>query len=350
MINASQYQDNVSILRGDPEQLRLILAVEHAQPHAYLGAHPIEVGGVLGIIIRCYHPEAEMALVVLGGEERVMTSLGNGVFRSIYRRRARSAALSFAFQLSDGNRIERGDPYRFLPTLGDVDLHLFNEGTHRRLWEVLGAHPRTIDGERGTSFAVWAPNARRVSLIGDFTGWDGRAFPMRCLGSSGVWELFVPGVDAGALYQFELKTKEGWLRRKTDPLAFAMELPPAQASRVAETHHEWGDGGWMDKRVTTDWLREPMIVYELHIGSWARVPEQGNRWLTFREIAPLLVEHCRRYSFTHVELMPIAEHAFYPSWGYQVTGYYAPTSRYGSPDDFPVFRGHYASSQYRRHH
>jgi 1,4-alpha-glucan branching enzyme len=337
MSNASHRQDNVSILLGDPEQSRLVHRIEHSQPHAYLGAHPAEVGGVLGAIVRSYHPDANVAWVVVGGEERLMTCLRDGLFATFIAGARVPLRYRLHFGFSDGHRIERGDPYRFLPTLGDVDLHLFNEGTHRRLWEVLGAHPRTIDGERGTSFAVWAPNARRVSLIGDFTGWDGRVFPMRCLGSSGVWELFVPGVDVGALYQFELKTKEGWLRRKTDPMAFAMEMPPAQASRVTESHHEWGDGGWMGKRVTRDWQREPMVIYELHIGSWARVPEQGNRWLTFREIAPLLVEHCRRYSFTHVELMPIAEHAFYPSWGYQVTGYYAPTSRYGTPDDFRYF-------------
>ena len=207
MSNVGHYQDDVSILRGDLEQFRLVLAVEHAQPHAYLGAHPVDVGGVPGAIIRGYYPDAEMAWVVVGGEERIMTSLGNGLFAAFIAGARVPLRYRLHFQFSDGHRVERGDPYRFLPTLGDVDLHLFNEGTHRRLWEVLGAHPRTIDGERGTSFAVWAPNARRVSLIGDFTDWDGRVFPMRCLGSSGVWELFVPGVDAGALYQFELKRR-----------------------------------------------------------------------------------------------------------------------------------------------
>jgi len=337
MSNAIDYQENAAVLLGDPENARLIKAVEHAQPHAYLGAHPAEVGGVLGAIIRAYQPDAEMAWVIVAGAERAMTSLGDGLFATFIASAQLPLRYRLSFQFADGRRLERGDPYRFLPTLGDMDLHLFNEGTHRRLWEVLGAHTRTLDGERGTSFAVWAPNAKRVSLIGDFTDWDGRLYQMRCLGSSGVWEIFVPGIEPGELYQFELKTKENWLRRKTDPLAFAMELPPAQASRVTETHFDWSDSSWMTKRAVHDWRRAPMVIYELHLGSWARVPEQDNRWLSFREIAPLLVEHCRKYCFTHIELMPIAEHAFYPSWGYQVTGYYAPTSRYGTPDDFRYF-------------
>ncbi len=337
MSNAIEFEDNTAILRGDPEHSRLILAVEHAQPHAYLGAHPAEVGGVLGAIVRTYQPDAEMAWVVSAGNERAMTPLGGGLFATFIAGARLPFRYRLSFQFPGGNKLERGDPYRFLPTLGDMDLHLFNEGTHRRLWEVLGAHTRTLDGERGTSFAVWAPNAKRVSLMGEFTGWDGRTYPMRCLGASGVWEIFVPGIDAGDLYQFEIKTKEGWLRRKSDPLGFAMELPPAQASRVTDSRYEWTDDSWMSKRPSKDWQREPMVIYELHVGSWARVPEEGNRWLSFRELAPRLVEHCRKYNFTHIELMPIAEHAFYPSWGYQVTGYFAPTSRYGTPDDFRYF-------------
>jgi 1,4-alpha-glucan branching enzyme len=157
------------------------------------------------------------------------------------------------------------------------------------------------------------------------------------MGLSGVWEIFIPGVDVGTLYKFEIKTKQDWLREKTDPVAFSMELPPAQASRVAESSYEWTDLTWMNQRHVHDWVREPMIVYELHLGSWARVPEDNHRYLTYREIAPRLIEHCKKFGFTHIELMPIAEHAYYPSWGYQVTGYFAPTSRYGSPDDFRAF-------------
>jgi len=252
MSNAIEFQDNTAILRGDPEHYRLILAVEHAQPHAYLGSHPAEVGGVLGAIVRAYQPDAEMAWVVLAGNERAMTPLGAGLFATFIAGAQLPFRYRLTFQFSDGSRLERGDPYRFLPTLGDMDLHLFNEGTHRRLWEVLGAHTRTLDRERGTSFAVWAPNAKRVSLMGQFTSWDGRQYQMRCLGSSGVWEIFIPGIEAGELYQFELKTKENWLRRKSDPMAFSMELPPAQASRVAESRFEWN-------RIHLFWVDERMV-------------------------------------------------------------------------------------------
>ncbi|HEX4931882.1 MAG TPA: alpha-amylase family glycosyl hydrolase, partial [Gemmatimonadaceae bacterium] len=233
---------------------------------------------------------------------------------------------------------ERDDPYRFLPTIGDVDLHLFNEGTHRRLWTKLGAHPMVHEGVHGTAFAVWAPNARRVSVVGDFCGWDGRVYPMRTMGGSGVWELFVPEIGDGALYKFELVTQEGMIRVKSDPFAFKMEQPPGTASIVQGTdRHAWADGEWMARRATRDLTREPMLVYEVHLGSWARVPEEGNRPLTYREIAPRLAEHVTGLGFTHVELLPVSEHPFYGSWGYQVSGYYAPTSRYGTPDDFRFF-------------
>ncbi len=326
-----------AVLRGDPQLLKSLLEFELAQPHAYLGAHPVELGGVKGVVVRAFHPDAQSASLLLADKSHPMAALGSGLFALFVAGMRLPLRYRLTFGFADGNSFERGDPYRFLPTLGDIDLHLYNEGTHRQLWKVLGAHPRTIDGEAGVSFAVWAPNARRVSLVGDFNNWDGRLFPMRSLGSSGVWEVFVPGVQLGALYKFELKTQEGWLREKTDPMAFHMEVPPAQASRVYATSYDWEDATWMEQRKAKDWLREPVAVYELHLGSWARVPEEDNRYLTYREIAPRLIEHCKRLKYTHVELMPIAEHAYYPSWGYQVTGYYAPTSRYGSPDDFRYF-------------
>ncbi|HEY4131844.1 MAG TPA: 1,4-alpha-glucan branching protein GlgB, partial [Gemmatimonadaceae bacterium] len=242
------------------------------------------------------------------------------------------------FYYPDGAVWERVDPYRFLPTLGDVDLHLFNEGTHRQLWKKLGAHVRTMDGVNGVAFAVWAPNARRVSVIGDFCGWDGRVFPMRSLGSSGVWELFIPEIGPGSLYKFELLTRDGSLRVKTDPFAFKMEQFPGDASIVElEELYRWRDDGWMRGRTTRDPVRSPLSIYEVHLGSWARVPEEGSRLLTYREIAPRLVEHVQKLGFTHVELLPVMEHPFYGSWGYQVSGYFAPTSRYGTPDDLRYF-------------
>ncbi|HEX8726473.1 MAG TPA: 1,4-alpha-glucan branching protein GlgB [Gemmatimonadaceae bacterium] len=225
----------------------------------------------------------------------------------------------------------------FPPTIGDVDLHLFNEGTHRRLWDVLGAHPRTLAGVEGTAFAVWAPNAGRVSVVGDFCDWNGNRHVMRSLGSSGIHEAFVPGVGPGALYKFEIRTRDGRVLLKADPMAQAAELPPGTASRVYRSAFAWSDDAWMAARRHASHTHAPMHTYEVHLGSWRRVPEAGNRWLSYRELAPLLVEHARRFAFTHLELMPVAEHPFTGSWGYQVTGYYAPTARYGTPDDFRFF-------------
>ena len=220
-------------------------------------------------------------------------------------------------------------------TVGEVDRYLFNEGRHRRLWEMLGSHPREWQGERGTSFAVWAPNARRVSVVGDFCDWDGRRYPLRPLGASGIWELFVPGVHEGELYKYEIEGADGALRLKADPVALKHEQFPGDASIVQRLdHHAWGDAEWMAARAQGDPTREPVAIYEVHLSSWFRVAEEDDRPLTYREIAPRLAEHCRRHGFTHVELMPVMEHPFGGSWGYQVTGYFAPTSRHGTPDDF----------------
>ena len=220
-------------------------------------------------------------------------------------------------------------------SLGDQDLHLFGEGNHRRLWDILGSHPRKVAGMDGAVFAVWAPNARRVSVVGDFCHWDGNRFPMRHLGSSGIFELFIPGIRPGDLYKYEVVGADGVLRLKTDPMAAKHEQFPGVSAIVQRRdNHAWADHGWMEKRATRDAAREPMAIYECHLASWARVPEEGNRSLSYREIAPRLASHCRRLGFTHVELMPVMEHPFGGSWGYQVTGYYAPTSRHGTPDDF----------------
>ncbi|HET9956505.1 MAG TPA: 1,4-alpha-glucan branching protein GlgB [Polyangiaceae bacterium] len=325
------------VLAGDPEKLEALRRDRLHDPHSVLGAHPTRVGYSEGIVVRSYHPEAEGCALLLGSEVRPMTPLGGGIFATFLEGARLPISYRLRFSFEGGAVWERDDPYRFLPTLGELDQHLFSEGTHRRLWEVLGARVRVQEGTSGTAFAVWAPGARRVSLVGDFNRWDGRLFPMRSLGSAGVWEIFVPGLGAGALYKFEIKTQDGALRIKTDPMAREMEHPPATASRVNEARHIWGDDAWMQARAGRDIRREPVTIYELHLGSWARVPEEGNRFLSYREIAHRLVAHVQKLGFTHVELMPVAEHAFYPSWGYQVTGYYAPTSRYGTPDDFRYF-------------
>ncbi|HEX5580303.1 MAG TPA: 1,4-alpha-glucan branching protein GlgB, partial [Gemmatimonadaceae bacterium] len=245
------------------------------------------------------------------------------------------------FHFASGDVWEREDPYRFTPTVGELDLHLFGEGRHRRLWEMMGAHPATVDGVAGTRFAVWAPNARRVSVIGHFNRWDGRVYPMRVLGGSGVWEIFVPGVGAGDLYKYEILTREGVPRVKADPYARMMEQPPGNASIVvADDTYAWNDDEWMTRRrhrTGGDLAHEPMSIYEVHLGSWARVPEEGGRPLGYREIAPRLAAHVAGLGFTHVELLPVMEHPFAGSWGYQVSGYYAPTSRFGTPDDFRHF-------------
>jgi 1,4-alpha-glucan branching enzyme len=325
----------------DRRTINAVLHGNHADPHRVLGAHPAHGGGAAGVVVRAFHPDAVACdLLVDGDAPRAMAANGGGLFAVAVAGATLPMRYRLRFKFADGVTWERDDPYRFLPTVGELDLHLFGKGDHRRLWEVLGAHPRTIEGVEGTSFAVWAPNARRVSVVGDFNNWDGRVYPMRSLGASGVFELFVPGVHVGSCYKYEIKTGEGHLRLKTDPYAQAMEMPPHTASRVTKAEYEWSDELWMRARATRDWAREPMAIYEVHIGSWARVPEEADRWLTYREVAERLVEHCRRYGFTHVELMPLAEHAFYASWGYQVTGYYAPTARYGSPDDLRYLVDH----------
>ncbi len=319
-----------------PADRARLLAGEHSSPHSILGLHPADVDGASGAIVRAFHPDAVAADCLLpNGEGRALEPQGGGLFSLFLPGVTPPSDYRLRFRFSDGNTWERRDPYRFLPTLGDLDLHLFGEGNHRDLWKLLGAHPRRVDGIEGVSFAVWAPNARRVSVVGDFCRWDGRLFPMRHLGASGIFELFVPDVPPGALYKYEILTQEGMLRLKADPLSLAMEHPPGTASRVvAPDTYDWTDREWMSARAGRDPRREPMLVYELHLGSWARVPEEGNRSLTYREIAPRLAEHVRRFGFTHVEFLPVMEHPFEGSWGYQVSGYYAPTARFGSPDDF----------------
>ncbi|MDF1505578.1 1,4-alpha-glucan branching protein GlgB [Roseisolibacter sp. H3M3-2] len=314
-----------------------LLGGDVTDPHGLLGVHPGRVDDIAGLIVRAWHPDAVACEVVPagGGAALPMEPDGPGLFGLFLAGETLPFRYRLRFRFASGAVWERDDPYRFLPTLGEVDLHLFGEGTHRRLWEKLGAHVRTVDGVRGTSFAVWAPNARRVSVVGDFSGWDGRLFPMRRLGGSGVWELFIPEIDHNACYKYEIRTREGMLRLKTDPFAAKMQQAPQTASIVQGGEpYAWGDGEWMDERPRREPAREPMAIYEVHLGSWARDPADPERPFTYRELAPRLADHVARLGFTHVELLPIGEHPFYGSWGYQVTGFFAPTSRYGSPDDF----------------
>jgi 1,4-alpha-glucan branching enzyme len=309
------------------EDVALIVDGRHGDPHRVLGRHAGRV--------RSYRPGADALWLLAGGERRPMALIHPA---GLYEGAIDDAVAEYQIEAAYGaDTYVFDDPYRSWPTLGEIDLHLFGEGRHKRLWEVLGAHVRVHDGMVGVSFAVWAPNARAVRVVGDWNFWDGRVHPMRSLGASGVWELFVPGVDAGARYKYELVTAEGSLILKSDPFAFATEVPPNTASVVAAApQHEWADAGWLAQRAAADDLASPMSIYEVHLGSWLHTSDGhgGGRPQTYRELAESLPEYVEQMGFTHVEFMPVAEHPFSGSWGYQVTGYYAPTSRFGSPDDF----------------
>jgi len=316
--------------KNDPlatEIVRLV-AGEHANPHTVLGLH--------ANVVRAYRPDAVAMRVILeDGKPCDMERVRDAVFATEVPSDTQSYTLEATYE--DGTIISFEDPYRFWPTLGEMDLYLLGEGRHRRLWQALGAHLREHQGVQGCSFAVWAPSARSVRVVGDFNLWDGRVHPMRALGSSGIWEIFVPGIEAGAKYKFEIVTQTGQVTLKADPVAFAAEEPPGTASVVVESRYEWQDGDWVTDRDSCDAaakLSRPMSVYELHLASWRRRPEEDDRSLTYRELAEELPAYCEEMGFTHVELMPVAEHPFGGSWGYQVSSYFAPTSRFGTPDDF----------------
>ena len=310
------------------EDLRRLLTGIHHNPHAVLGAHPLGAGTA----IRALRTDAERVAAVIGGTEHTLTHVAGGLF-VVWLPIPDLADYRLAVTYGDQTHTV-ADGYRFLPTLGEVDQHLVHEGRHERLWDVLGAHVRsynTPDGPvAGVSFAVWAPNARGVSVVGDFDGWSGRATPMRSLGSTGVWEVFVPGIGDGTRYKFRVRGADGAVVDKADPLAFATEVPPATASVVTTSAHTWADDEWMAARALRQPHAEPMSAYEVHLGSWR--PGLG-----YLELADQLVTHVHDLGFTHVELLPVAEHPFGGSWGYQVASYYAPTSRFGTPDEFRAF-------------
>ncbi|HZB77717.1 MAG TPA: 1,4-alpha-glucan branching enzyme, partial [Solirubrobacteraceae bacterium] len=307
-----------------------------ADPHAYLGAHPDGNGGV---VVRAFRPSAQgVRVLTADGKAVEMKPAGEeGVFEGALH--GASLPLDYELEVDYGENgtFTVGDPYRFVPTLGDMDLHLAGEGRHEELYAKLGAHVIEHQGAHGTAFAVWAPSARSVSIVGDFNSWDGRLHPMRSLGSSGIWELFLPGVGDGANYKYEILTQAGEIRLKADPVAFATELPPKTASVIHQPAHEWGDADWLAQRRETSQLDQPISIYEVHLGSWRLNPQQGNRSLTYLELADELSAYARDMGFTHIELMPVMAHPFSGSWGYQVTGYFAPTPRYGSPDDLRAF-------------
>ncbi|MFF8695806.1 1,4-alpha-glucan branching enzyme [Streptomyces sp. NPDC015144] len=315
--------------RGGPRAVRpldgadraRLLAGEHHAPHDLLGAHPVRGG----VELRVLRPYARSVTVLADGARTPLRDDGDGFF-SVLLPVAAPPEYRLLVAYPDAE-VETDDPYRFLPALGELDLHLIGEGRHEELWTALGARPMEHQGVAGTRFTVWAPNARGVRVAGDFNHWDGSAYPMRSLGSTGVWELFLPGVGEGALYKFDVCRPDGSHTLRADPMARRTEVPPANASVVTASHHVWRDQEWMAHRGDVPAHEAPMSVYEVHLPSWR--PGLG-----YRQLAAQLPAYVRALGFTHVELMPVAEHPFGGSWGYQVTGFYAPTSRLGSPDDF----------------
>ena len=320
-------------MRLRPDEIAALAGARHGSPHDLLGLHPVGQG----CVARALLPGADACELVdaARGLSRPMERVHpDGLFElalpstPAFRHRLRETRGGVARDLED--------PYRFPPSLGAQDLHFLAIGDHHRIHEGLGGHPRRLDGVDGVAFAVWAPHARRVAVVGDFNRWDGRAHPMRLLGASGVWELFLPGLAPGARYKYELVgPADPTPFLKTDPCAVAFEPSPNHAAIVADLSlHRWGDGEWMARRAGRDPLRDPVSIYEVHLGSWRRVPSEGNRPLGYRELGEQLAAYCREMGFTHVELLPPAEHPFDGSWGYQVTGYYAPTRRFGEAADF----------------
>jgi len=318
------------------EELRSLIDVNQRSPHQLLGMHPLGDGS--GLVVRTLQPNAAKVEIQPVHEkdkpaiklERIPNS---DVFEGVTKLANRVYAYDLVVTDKKKHTRRTRDPYSFLPTLGESDLYLFGKGDERRIYEKLGGQLRVIDGVAGTSFAVWAPNAQRISVVGNFNDWDGRYHMMRSLGPSGVWEIFIPGIGEGAIYKFEVRNAHGNIVLKTDPYGFFFENAPKNAAIVWNTKKfKWTDEAWIEKRKQQDALRAPLSIYEVHIGSWRK--KTASESLGYRDLARPLVDYVKQMGFTHVEFMPVAEHAFYPSWGYQVTGFYAPTSRYGTPEDF----------------
>jgi 1,4-alpha-glucan branching enzyme len=318
------------------DELRGLVDLTHQSPHTLLGMHPLGDGS--GLVARALLPDAAKVVIQPTHEKdkpkiELARIPNTDIFEGVTRSANKVYAYDFVITDKAGRTRRTRDTFSFLPTLGESDLFLFGKGDERKIFEKLGAQLRTIDGVPGTSFAVWAPNAQRISVVGDFNNWDGRFHPMRLLGASGVWEIFIPGAGQGAHYKFEIRDAHGNIKLNTDPFGFFFEVAPKQAAIVWETKKfKWNDAAWLKQRRERDTLRSPMSVYEIHVGSWQK--KSANESWSYRELAKPLVEYVKRLGFTHVEFLPVAEHAYYPSWGYQVTGFYAPTSRFGTPDDF----------------
>jgi 1,4-alpha-glucan branching enzyme len=312
---------------------------DERDPFGFLGPH-VERDGY---VVRALHPAATHVDIQAADGQRVsMSRSGDGLYEARLRSEPGHHSppdYRLVIKYAGGHALDIDDPYRYGRVLSDFDLHLFAEGTHHRVYEKLGAHRITVGTTVGVHFAVWAPNADRVSVVGDFNGWDGRVNPMRLLAPAGVWEIFIPELPDGENYKFEIRSKTGGILKKADPFGFFFEVPPQSASVVRDiSRYQWNDDAWMTaRREQGEWLGRPMAIYEAHLGSWARVVEEGNRFLTYTELAHRLVPYVKELGFTHIELLPVMEHPFSGSWGYQVLGFYAPTSRYGTPEEFKGF-------------
>ncbi|WP_111641791.1 1,4-alpha-glucan branching protein GlgB [Marinimicrobium alkaliphilum] len=320
-----------------PSGFERILEARHHDPFEVLGYHPVS-GSKDQTVVRAFLPGARDAALQLSGAATPMTRYPDtDLFE--WQGKAKDLPPHYTLAWTDRHNCTHldVDPYSFAPQVGELDLYLFGEGRHWNLYDVMGAHPKSVDGVDGVLFATWAPAAERVSVVGDFNGWDGHAHPMRVRGSSGVWELFIPGLGPDTLYKFSVRNRDtGYVVMKSDPFGRAFEMRPSTSSRVpADGTHQWQDDHWMSERQGWDWQHAPMSVYELHLGSWRRGP--AGEFLNYRELAHQLVDYIQPLGFTHIEVMPITEHPLDDSWGYQTTGYFAPTSRFGSPDDFRYF-------------
>ena len=306
----------------------------HNNPHHILGMHEC----IDDLYINAYLPGAKVVNAIEVSTRKKYTLVSDRVpgFFSVIIKDKKPFEYKLNVRFDNGDEVTYFDPYVFEPVIDPIDISLFNEGKHYSIYEKMGAHPMTVDGVEGVLFAVWAPNADRVSVVGNFNNWDGRRHPMRKLDYSGIYELFIPGKLVGEIYKYEIKAKSGQVFMKSDPYAYSSEVRPANASRIVDISYKWKDTAWMEKRETKDTDAQPMAIYEMHLGSWKR-PTDGREFYNYRDIASLLADYLLMMNYNYVELMPIMEHPYDPSWGYQVTGYYAPTSRYGSPADFMYF-------------
>jgi 1,4-alpha-glucan branching enzyme len=321
-----------------PHDLHRILHAEHQDPFSVLGMH--QTAG--GLVVRSFRPDArELSVIDRHRPERRFPGYkvaDEGLFEAPIEEGSERFDYLIEVISWSGEKVLFSDPYSYGPLLGELDMHLYAEGNHYEIYEKLGAHLMEVNGHRGVLFAVWAPNAQRLSVVSDFNDWDGRTHSMRKRVETGIWEIFIPGVGEGLHYKYEMRNCFGQVVLKSDPIALFSQHGIQTASMVFDLDRfKWDDADWIESRKTKEWHRQPMAIYEVHLGSWARVPEENNRYLSYHELADRLIPYVKEMGFTHIELLPVAEHPFDGSWGYQVTGYFAPTSRFGNPDEFRHF-------------